>query len=634
MFANKITKTMIKKFSILLILISVGLLNAQNKKDKVLLKIDGEPVYTSEFLRVYNKNRDIVSDENKKNIDEYLDLFINYKLKLKDAKDLKLDTVPAYLKEFNKYKKQLIEPYLKDRKVTEELVKEAYDRMKEEVNASHILIMLPPNASPKDTLKAYNKLIEARNKILNGAKFETVAKEYSKDPSVKQNGGNLGYFSAFAMVYPFETATYNTKKGEISMPFRTQFGYHIVKVNDRRPSKGEIKVAHIMIKEKKGDPNYAKKQINDIYNKYLQGESFEKLAKQYSDDKMSAIKGGVLKPFSYGRMIPSFADVAFSLKEKGDVSKPFKTKFGWHIVKLVDKYPVKSYDELKDFITKKVEKGDRSVVLGKSMANKLKRKYKVKVNQNTLSQYLNNPKDTTNNKNILFSIKDQAYSIKNLKDYLQKNSKKTYQDFIDDKVMAYYKNHLADENKDFANTLQEYKDGLLLFDLLQKKIWNKAEKDTIGLQQFYQNHLANYKWKKRVKASIASCSKKENCNAVKKYLEAGKKIDEIKDLVNQGATINVLFTSGTFEIDSNKLPKNLELKEGVSEVIPEGKNEFKVVKIEAVIPESTKELKDTKGKVISDYQDYLEKEWIKALRKKYKVKLEKKQVKKLKKKYK
>jgi peptidyl-prolyl cis-trans isomerase SurA len=616
-----------------LVLFITSIITAQNKKDKVLLTIDNNPVYTSEFLRVYNKNKDIINEENKKNVDEYLELFVNYKLKLKEAKDLKLDTVSSYLKELNKYKKQLIEPYLKDRKVTDKLVKEAYERMKFEINANHILITLPPKASPKDTLIAYNKLIEARNKIINGEKFEEVAVKYSKDPSVKQNGGNLGYFSAFSMVYPFETAAYNTKKGEISMPFKTQFGYHIVKVNDKRASKGEIKVAHIMIREKKDNTNYAKKQINDIYNKLNQGEDFEKLAKQYSDDKVSAAKGGVLKRFSYGRMIPSFADIAFSLKKKGDISKPFKTKFGWHIVKLIDKYPVKPFDELKDFITKKIERGDRSVVLGKSMANKLKKKYNVKINSKILNSYLNKPKDTTINEEVVFSVKDKKYNVAELKKYLAKRRGKNYQDFIDDMTVEYYKNHLAEENQDYANTLQEYKDGLLLFDLLQKKIWKKAEKDTIGLQQFYKNNISNYKWKKRVKASIASCSKKDKCEIVQKLLKENKKIEEIKNTVNQGATVNVLFISGVFEINSDKLPKNITIKEGVSKVVKDN-DDFKVVKIDEILPESIKKLNETKGKVISDYQDYLEKEWIHKLHKKYEIKINKKQVKKLNKKYK
>ncbi len=625
---------MMKKVFILLFLTIISFANAQHKKDRVLFTVNNEPVYQSEFLRVYNKNKDIVSEENKKNIDEYLDLFINYKLKLKQAYDMKLDTVPSYVKEFNKYKKQLIEPYLKDRKVTEKLVKEAYERTKYEVKAKHILVMLNTNATPQDTLKAYNKILKAREEVLSGKPFEEVAKKYSEDPSVKENGGKLGYFTAFSMVYPFESAVYNTKVGEISMPFRTQFGFHIVGVDDKKLSKGEVQVAHIMIKEKKDEPNYAKKQAEDIYNKFKQGDTFESLAKQYSDDKMTASKGGILRKFSYGRMLPSFADVSFNLKEVGDVSKPFKTKFGWHIVKLIKKFPIGTYDELKDALTKKVEKGDRSVLVGKSIANRLKKEYGVVVNKANLDEFLKDRKNDSINEKIILTIKKTSYNVKDLKDYLAKSTRNTYTKFIDDMVIDYYKEHLADNNPDFASTLKEYKDGLLLFDLLQKKIWTKAEKDTIGLQNFFNKNANKYNWKKRVDADIASCTKLEKAKEVQKLLNQGKTVDEIKNLVNEGATIHVLFTSGTYEFDSSRLPKGIEIKKGVSKIVENKKNDFKIVRIKEVLEEAPKKLDETKGKVISDYQDYLEKEWIKNLHKTYTVEVNKKTLKKLKKRYK
>jgi len=217
------------------------------KKQEVLFTVDKEPVSTEEFLKVFNKNRDIVDEENKKTVEEYLELYINYKLKLKQAYQLQLDTVSSYKRELKNYKEQLIVPYLKDSKVTEFLIREAYDRMKNEVNASHILVLVKPKATPNDTLKAYNKILKARAKVVSGTPFEEVAKEYSEDPSAKRNGGNLGYFNTFAMVYPFENAAYKNKVGDVSMPFKTSFGYHIVQVKDKRLSKGEVEVAHIMV---------------------------------------------------------------------------------------------------------------------------------------------------------------------------------------------------------------------------------------------------------------------------------------------------------------------------------------------------------------------------------------------------
>jgi len=626
---------MIKKIILILLVTIVLPVNAQKKKDKVLLTIEGQPIHSSEFLRVYNKNKDVVSEENKKNISEYLDLFINYKLKLREAKDLKLDTVKSYLNEFNKYKQQLIEPYLKDREVSDKLVKEAYNRLKKEVKASHILISVKSTAIPSDTIKAYNKAIEARNKILAGSKFEDVAKEFSDDPSAKKNGGNLGYFTVFSMVYPFESAVYNTNNGDISMPFRTRYGFHIAKVTDKRESKGEIKVAHIMIRDKKTDKEYAKNQINDIYNKFKQGESFELLAKKHSDDKASALKGGVIRKFSQGRMIQPFADIAFGLEKVGDVSKPLKTKFGWHIIKLLEKYPIKDFDEMKDELTKKVEKGQRSVLIGKSIAAKLKNKYKYVFNDDVYAKAFSKQgkkESSLNNKEtedkIVLFVENKNYTVADLKKYFKKNLNKTSEDFIDAKIIDYYKENLENEDVEFAATIQEYRDGLLLFDLLQKKIWVKAEKDTIGLQNFFENNKANYNWKKRVKANIASCTKQEKAALVEKYLNEGKTNEEIKKLVNDGATIHVLFHSDTYEINSKKLPNNLEFNKGVKSYREDDKH-FTIVNVLEILNPAPKELNDIKGKVISDYQDYLEKQWIKELHSKYNVNVNKKVFKKI-----
>ncbi len=622
----KFKKTMIKKILLIVLIFAIIPLNAQRKKDKILLTIDNEPVYVSEFLRVYNKNKDIVSAENKKSVEEYLDLFINYKLKLKEAKDLKLDTVPSYLREFNKYKEQLIEPFLKDREVTDKLIREAYDRMKKEVKASHILVMLKPNQLPKDTLKAYNKIMKARNEILNGGDFAKIAKKYSEDPSAKTNGGNLGYFTAFSMVYPFETAAYTTDIGKTSMPFKTRFGYHIVKVEDVRDSEGDIQVAHIMIRDKKIEPDFAKKQIDEIYQKYKQGDDFEFLAKKYSDDKASSVKGGVIRKFSHGSMIQPFADISFKLQNIGEVSTPFKTKFGWHIVKLIKRFPIQNFEDLKDELQKKIEKGERSVLIGKSIVKRLKKKYDVTLDKDALQIALEKNKEEGNDQ-VVLKIEEKTYSVNDLKQYLSKPNK-TYKDFIDAKIIAYYKDHLEYENPEFAATLKEYRDGLLLFDLLQKKIWTKAEKDTIGLQKFFNANASNYTWKKRVKAEIASCTKKEKAALVEKYMIEGKSMKEIKELVNEGAVIHVLFHSDSYEIDSKKLPTNFIVQKGVKRYEEEDEH-YSIINVTEILASSPKELKDIKGKVISNYQDYLEKKWITDLRNSYKVKLKKRVFKKI-----
>ena len=623
-----------KNILFFIFLLSFAGLNAQQRK-KVLFTVDKQPVYTDEFMKVFNKNRNIVSEENKKSIEEYLELYINYKLKLRQAYDLKYDTVSAYKKELAQYKEQLIAPYLKDNTITDKLVREAYERTKKEVNASHILIRLQPKATPKDTLKAYQKIMEARNKIIEGTPFETVAKQYSEDPSVQKNGGNLGYFSAFAMVYPFENAAYQTNVGEISQPFRTQFGYHIVKVNAVRDSKGEVEVAHIMIKNDKKDSLQAKTKIYELFAKLNQGMDFELLARQQSEDRSSAVNGGKLAKFNATRMIKSFADVAFSLKNENDISTPFQTRYGWHIVKLIKKYPIGDFNSVKDELTRKIEKSKRYKLAGTSIVKRLIKEYRITKNTELLQSYFNN--DTAviskNSATAVFSINGVTTALGELIKYGRqrpnKSTKDIFTDFFETKVLAYYKDNLEKTDPSFAFTLQEYKDGLLLFDLLQDKVWKRAEQDTLGLKAFFTKNQDKYFWKKRGDVIIASCTRKDKALLVKKYLEEGKEIDEIKKLVNDGPIIHVLFTRRVVEENHDKLPKGFVFDTvGVSDVIDDG-NGFTIVKTLQIMPPQPMLLSEAKGNVINDYQDYLDKQWIRELRQQYPVKVKKKVLKKL-----
>ena len=300
-------------------------------------------VSKSEFVDVYSKNNiSAKGNFDDKSIREYLDLYIKFKLKVQEAKDMKLNEKEAIIKEFETYRKQLAKSYLVDKKVTEQLLQEAYERAKKEVKASHILLRLAPDASPEDTLKVYQNAMGIRKQLIDGKEdFAKVAKEKSEDPSAKKNGGDLGYFSVLQMVYPFECGAYNTKKGNISMPVRTQFGYHLIKVDDVRPANGSIKTAHLFIKVPQSiieDKNSTyKKKIDDIYAKLKAGEKFETLVAQFSEDPTTAQKGGELPWFTSGRMIKSYEDAAFALKANGDVSEPIRTAYGWHIIKRIDK---------------------------------------------------------------------------------------------------------------------------------------------------------------------------------------------------------------------------------------------------------------------------------------------------------
>jgi len=623
-----------KNLLICLLFVNYIYIGAQSKKD-ILFTVAEEPVYKGEFMRVFNKNRNIVAEEHKKSIEEYLDLYINYKLKLRQAYDLKYDTVLSFKKELNSYREQLIIPFLTDSKITESLVEEAFDRSKLEINANHILVGVPAKASPADTLKAYTKIIEARMKILNGQPFEEVAKLYSEDPSVQQNGGNLGYFTVFDMVYDFENAAYTTEVGKVSMPFRTEFGYHIVKVNDKKEAKGEVEVAHIMIKENPTDSLYAKTKIEEVYAKANQGSPFHFLANLHSDDKASALNGGALPKFNSNRMIKPFADVAFSLKEVDNISKPFKTNYGWHIVKLLKKHPITDLESRREELIQKIEKNERSKSAGKSVVTKLMKAYTIDADEDLRQLFLNNNTSELdkNLKNPIFTINGLKTNMSDLIEYSNgknNNQREIYNSFLEIKVLDYFKANLENTDAEFAFTMQEYRDGLLLFELLQDKVWKKAETDTVGLRNFFTKHASNYAWKKRGDIVMASCTQKEKAELVKSMLESEKTLDEIKAAVNEDPIIHVIFTKGILEEGHKKFPKDFVLNSiGVSDVFEEDNNNYVVVKTIKILPPEPMEFKKARGMIINDFQEQLEKDWIVDLKNKYPVKVNKKVLKKL-----
>ena len=622
----------IKKGIILSALFVVGLLQAQDQ-EKVLFSIEGEDVYNAEFIRVFEKNKDILVDEEQKDFKEYFDLFVNFKLKLKQARDMGLDTSGTYIEELQKYREQLIQPYLQNPEASERLIKEAYERSIEEVRASHILIKLEENAQPKDTLDAYRRIIEARKDILAGTSFDSVARIYSEDPSVQMNNGDLGYFSAFSMVYPFENAAYNTKVGEVSKPFRTQFGYHILKVNDKRKSPGEVQVAHIMVKNDSVNGDLARQKIDDIYKKLEQGGDFGTIAREHSDDPSSAQKGGVLPKFGTGRMIKPFEEVAFSLKKEGDFSEPFQSAYGWHILKLIKIYPVPSFADLHSKLEGKVKNSSRAGYVERSLAQKLSVGYAIEADLDKLYAYPGVSQMKNKNDTIL-RIEDKYFTVHNLYDFSRqsklKNTGDLYDEFKNAKIIDYYKEHLEETNQEFALTYQEYRDGLLLFELLQKEIWERAEKDTLGLEQFFEQRRDKYVWKKRAAFTIASCTRKEKAEIVRDYMQQDLQVDSIKSLVNEGATIHVLFSKGKLEEGSLKLPAQYQFEQGVSEIFEEEKNNFTIIKASEIFEPQQKELMEARGEVMNDYQNYLEERWVENLRNTYKVKLNHKNYRELK----
>jgi len=491
-----------KKFVVIFLGFMVMQVNAQHTLlDKKLFSINKNPTTANEFIRMYNKNIDVIEDDDSKKIKNYLNLYINFRLKLLDAKKLKLDTARSFKVDYNNYKNQLIKKYSTDSVAINKLVKQAYKRSRIEVNVEHILLRTAINATPKDTLKAYNKLLMIRANILKGEPFSTLALKYSEDPSVKKNNGDLGYFTIFNMVYPFENVAYSTKIGDVSLPFKTKFGYHILKVLNKRPAKGKIVVEHIMLKNSdKEDVANNKLKIDEIYKRLENGANFEELAVKESQDQSSAKQGGLLPKFGIGNMIGSFENIAFSLKHEGDFSRPFLTPYGWHIVKLIKKYPIQNFSKIKNQLTKKVLNSDRMNWVTNNLAEKLRQKYKVVINHNSLDIFFkpNGFEQTKNDNNILFTIENNPYYQQDFRKYLKvrdfiKNiSTITFNMFLNKQLLLYHKNHIELENKKIATLLKEYKEGVLIFNLMQKKVWQKAVQDTVGLNSYYKNNKKKY----------------------------------------------------------------------------------------------------------------------------------------------
>jgi peptidyl-prolyl cis-trans isomerase SurA len=618
--------------------------------NETVLEIDGKKVTKSEFLQIYLKNNNDPKFD-KESLDNYMELFKKFKLKVAEAEALGYDTIPKLTKELAGYRKQLAQPYLIDSSQNTALVNQAYNRMKTEVRASHILIKLAENASPEDTLRAYNRIMALKKRIEAGEDFATVArsKDGSEDPSAARNGGDLGYFTAFQMVYQFEEAAYNTPVGKISTPVRTRFGYHILKVVDSRPARGTMKAAHIMVATGKDasadDIASAQKKIDEIYEKLKAGEKFEKLASEYSDDSQTAERGGELPLFGTGtttRMVPEFEEAAFNLKSNDEISQPVQTAYGFHIIKRLDWTPLRSFDELKKEIQTKVNKDDRAIVTQNSFIEKLKKNYGYKNSYSKTSKWFVQNLDSTYYKGTwkatkltsdkaMFTLGKKAFTQKQFAEYLEKNFRavrtndmaslveKQFKAWQNAEIIAFEESKLDQKYPEFKALMQEYHDGILLYEIMSDKVWNKAIKDTTGLKNFFSENNSKYMWGKRYDAYVYECKDA----AVAKQVADLLKSDTISsrtviNTVNKDSELNLRVRTGKLEIENTPYLKGKDLKKGVNQVF-EFEGKFYIVKVSDILDPTLKVLSEAKGAATADYQNYLEQMWLAELAKKHPI---------------
>jgi len=733
-------------------------------KQPVLESLGTHEVPASEFAYVYRKNNSTAPEfGTRPSVAEYLDLYTNFKLKVLEAEQRGLDTTQAFKQELAGYKQQLAQPYLTEKSVTDQLVREAYDRMSKEISASHILIRVAPDADPKDTLAAYQKTMALRQRIVGGEDFTKLAREVSEDPSARENGGKLGYFTAMQMVYPFESAAYRTPVGQVSQPVRTRFGYHLIKVNDARTAQGEIKVAHLMIRATPGQPKAdsltAKKKIDELYSRLQRKEDWEKLVTQFSEDAGSAANGGELPAFSTGRMIPSFEEAAFKLQKPGDLSPPVQTPYGWHIIKLIEKQPLPTFEAMEPTLKSKVAKDSRSELNRTAFLKRIRTENQFTENK-AVHDYVFAKADTSlvsghfkytaptaamkaaktpTDNSTLFTIKGKPYLAKDFLTYVQQNQRPRvgaeprhamqllYDQYVDQNLTDYEKANLENKHEDYRMLVKEYRDGILLFQLMDEKVWSKAIEDTTGLEKFFAENQSKYQWEPRVHATVISAASPELLTKAQQQLKVGTyamKDNPLASLQFKGNTAELqpasqaalerfatqLATDTTLRFNPSSLtlakprkgestalakrraasvlsflkqkgltsesfytPKggasaqtalfstNLAMLEAslneqnslavqitkrnfqkgdnkvVDELMSKGPGTYNVQKdgryytitIDKALPAGPKTLSEARGQATSDYQNYLEKQWVAQLREKYPVKVNQAEVDKL-----
>jgi peptidyl-prolyl cis-trans isomerase SurA len=611
-------------------------------KSLPLFTVGKTTLSTDEFLYTYRKNHQNNADGfTEKNVNEYLDLLVIFKLKVAEARARGLDTTAKFNTEFKTYREELKKPYRTEPDALDKLTKETYQHLTEEVKVAHILINLKPDALPADTLAAYQKISNLKKRIEAGESFEKLANEFSEDPSAKYNNGDLGYFTALQMVYPFEEASYKTPVGQLSI-VRTQFGYHLIKVKDKKAARGEVEVSHILLRTGTANDEKVKGTIFSIYDQLKGGRSWDEVCKEYSEDTNTKDAGGRLRPFGVGALpsVPEFEVVAFSLQNAGEISDPFQSGLGWHIIRLEKKIPLPPYKEMEASLKRRVGRDERLQLSQQVLNEKRKKEYGF-VEEKSIKQSVfaladsslirgtwRNNADQVLAGQKLFSVYGSSFTVRDFLSHVLTNQKisnlspsvymnQLYESFVEEKILAAEEEKLKRENPDFKNLLTEYYEGILLFEIMEQEVWNKASIDSTGQRNYYERNKDKYNAGDRVEARIFTAQDKSL-------------IDEIKTKISKGDTLKdadlrkfkSIQNFRAYEKKDSKIVDKISWSTGLHETEADGL--FYIVEIKRLIPPGLKTFEEARSQVISDYQDYLEKNWVADLRKKYPIKINKK----------
>ncbi|MGD2036002.1 MAG: peptidylprolyl isomerase, partial [Bacteroidales bacterium] len=512
-----------KHYLLILLAFLVFQIGSSQENTRTLIKIDDREISKDEFLRIYNKNKNITED-NQKSVDEYLDMFINYKLKVIEAENRGYDTMSSFIKEMNNYTIQLTDSYFNDDKIIDSLVVKAYERSLEEIKGRHLLLNISYKSPPKDTAVMYDSIMKIRHMIVSGKTFDEVLDEVSPDPR-KKIGGKLGWFSAFRMVYPFEVAAYSLPVGEVSMPIRTKYGYHLFIVDGRRKNMGDIEAAHIMTLVRRNatdlEKEAARKKIEKAYAELTRGVSWDSVVVKYSEHKASARRKGYIGWLNSSNSPESILDTCFAL-DSGDYSRPFLSPYGYHIMKSMDHKLVPSFEEVKEDYERKLRSDSYiKMVMKNQVLDNIKNEYgftSYKENIDSLFTLIDSSvydkkwdpavaKDLTK---PVIVIGDKEFTQYDLAEYLSEKQSRIRKrslnqwfyeqvtDFTENTLKDYERSRIPEKNPDLKHLLEEYHDGILLFNLTEDEVWQKAIEDTAGLEKYYNELPEKYSWDERI----------------------------------------------------------------------------------------------------------------------------------------
>lgn len=614
-------------------------MNANATEDPILMTVNGKDVKLSEFEYMYHKNNK--QQIEKESLENYVDRFVVYKLKVAEAEATGLDTLSSFVKEFNGHKAELIKPYLNSEKYTEPFAKEAYERMKKNLYVSHIMMPpLPENESKMDSI---------RNCVLSGEDFGELAKKYSSDHYSAEKGGDLGLMWVGKYPYEFEDASYRTSVGKVSDVVKTAFGYHLIKVTGENYITGKYRVAHIVKTYKRKfneidstNINAVNSSVDSVYNLLKNGADFAEIAKEFSDDKRSGNNGGELGWFGAGQLVKAIEDKMI-ITPVGEISEPSKAEYGVHIVKVLEYKPLGDYEDVKDDILAIVNRDDRSDVIQNMKIEDLKKelgynenlKFESEIETLLSKNGFDSVFVTTmqSSKIPVFSYKGGEVLVSDIaktwspklhlgveqgRNYVRKS----VDNVINETLLNYEKDNLANKYPEYANLLNEYKEGLLLFEISNKKVWDKSSSDKEGLENYFNKNKTKYTvWEQpKFKGLIVFSLNDSIENEVKEYMKSLGG-DTVATALHKKFRRNIKIERHLTSKGDNRFVDELVFNGEKAEPDKKYKNYFI---LEGKLIEQPEEAADVRGQVTTDYQNYLEKQWIKDLKSKYKVKINKK----------